>query len=947
VRARNGGGVPARRAVVRWAGRMLRREWRQQVLVLALLTVAVAAAVAATAVGYNAPSSSAADFGTATVRYELDASDPEAASADVATFEDRFGTIDVIGHRSVPVPGSTEDLDVRDQDPDGPYSGPMLSLRDGRYPTGPGETALTDKVATLLDADVGSRVALGRTERTVVGIVENPADLGDEFALVPPGAIGGGGESDIVAVLAKASIDDFLSEPALPTERFAEERDTTEGEVEAAGVLALATIAMLLVALVAAAGFVVAARRRLRQLGLLAAVGATEKHLRLVMLANGMLVGLVAAVLGTAGGLAAWLAMAPRLEGPLGHRIDRFAVPWWLFAAGFVLAVGTATAAAWWPARTTARVPVTAALSARPSPPRSVRRSALVAGLLVALGVAGIATGLDVRHDTANVPLLLGGMVALVAGVLLVGPLAIRVVARLGARSPIAVRLALRDLARYQARSGAALAAISLAVGIAASVVVVANARAHEDAGNLSDRQLLVRLGDDPDPDRSPAELEDAAGQVDRMADQLDDPSVVALDVAVDPASDPTYGPSAVAVARPIDESTYRYVAEPYVATPALLAHYGVDAAAVDPGTEVLTGLPVPRDPVYVNTASPAGPPAVAGIAHVDVPDYSAAPNTFVTPEAVRRHGWRTARAGWLVESARPLTGEQIATATDLAAGTGASAGAGLTVETRDDGSDLAAVRAGATAAGALLALGILAMTIGLIRSEVAGDLRILAATGASGRVRRTVTASTAGVLGLLGVVLGVAGTYVALVAGYSDDLARLGAVPVPSSSRSPPPSRSSPPWPATSSPAPPPTASSPHRRRRDARSGDGAGRDQPLGRLPGDLGDQIEVVVVVEYHEIGGFGRGRDEQVGDLGPPVLTLRGKGVLHVDRSIEHRLVHGDERPRDTGPAHRPMRSGAAGGETRLQISRRAAGHQPALEQGAESGGHLVVVDAGQR
>jgi putative ABC transport system permease protein len=774
-KARKGGGVPARRAVVRWAGRMLRREWRQQVLVLALLTVAVAAAVAATAVGYNAPSSSAADFGTATVRYELDASDPEAASADVATFEDRFGTVDVIRHRSVPVPGSAGDLDLRDQDPDGPYSGPMLSLRDGRYPTSPGETALTDKVAALLHAEVGSRAALGGTERTVVGIVENPADLGDEFALVPPGTVGrGGGDgSDIVAVLAKARIDDFQSEPALPTERFVEERDTAEGELEAAGVLALATIAMLLVALVAAAGFVVAARRRLRQLGLLAAVGATEKHLRLVMLANGMLVGLVAAVLGTAGGLAAWLAIAPQLEGPLGHRIDRFAVPWWLFVAGFVLAVGTATAAAWWPARTTARVPVTAALSARPSPPRSVRRSALVAGLLVVLGVAGIATGLDVRHDKANVPLLLGGMVALVAGVLLVGPLAIRVVARLGARSPIAVRLALRDLARYQARSGAALAAISLAVGIAASVVVVANARAHEDAGNLSDRQLLVRLGDEPDPDRNPAEVEDAAGHVDRMADQLDDPSVVALDVAVDPGSDPTYGPSAVDVARPIDEDLYRYVATPYVATPALLAHYGVDAEAVGSGTEVLTVLPIPQEPVYVNTASPTDPPAVAGIAHVDVPDYSSAPTTFLTPEAVRRHGWRTVRAGWLVESARPLTGEQIAAATDLAGG------AGLTVEARDDGRDLAAVRAGATAAGALLALGILAMTIGLIRSEVAGDLHILAATGASGRVRRTVTASTAGVLGLLGVVLGVAGTYVALVAGYSDDLARLGAVPV------------------------------------------------------------------------------------------------------------------------------------------------------------------------
>ena len=35
------GGAPARRAVVRWSWRLFRREWRQQILVLALLSVAL------------------------------------------------------------------------------------------------------------------------------------------------------------------------------------------------------------------------------------------------------------------------------------------------------------------------------------------------------------------------------------------------------------------------------------------------------------------------------------------------------------------------------------------------------------------------------------------------------------------------------------------------------------------------------------------------------------------------------------------------------------------------------------------------------------------------------------------------------------------------------------------------------------------------------------------
>ena len=59
------GGVPARRAVIRWAWRMFRREWRQQLLVLALIMVAVAATVVGAAVATNTPPPAGAGFGTA------------------------------------------------------------------------------------------------------------------------------------------------------------------------------------------------------------------------------------------------------------------------------------------------------------------------------------------------------------------------------------------------------------------------------------------------------------------------------------------------------------------------------------------------------------------------------------------------------------------------------------------------------------------------------------------------------------------------------------------------------------------------------------------------------------------------------------------------------------------------------------------------------------------
>ena len=88
-----------------------------------------------------------------------------------------------------------------------------------------------------------------------------------------------------------------------------------------------------------------------------------------------------------------------------------------------------------------------------------------------------------------------------------------------------------------------------------------------------------------------------------------------------------------------------------------------------------------------------------------------------------------------------------------------------------------------ATLVGVVLALGILAMTIGLIRSETAGDLRILMATGASRWTRRALTATTAGALAFVGALMGTSAAYVALL-GFSrtsalDGVSSLASVPV------------------------------------------------------------------------------------------------------------------------------------------------------------------------
>jgi putative ABC transport system permease protein len=797
------GGIAARRAVVRWAWRMFRREWRQQVLVVTLLTVAVAAAIGSITITSNAVPVQYYDLGSANQRLTFDASDPRRLQAGLDAARKSFGTLDVIGHRSVPVPGGVESVDYRSQEPGGTYSGDLLTVRRGRYPAGPGEVGVTDGVAELLQVEIGSTLALDGRRRTVVGIVENPSKLSEEFALVSPSSA----SPDHVDVLVGASFESPAADSFYGAlgdrnhSRWAftgshERGSDVSSAAETFAMFSVATVFLLLASLVAAAGFAVVAQRRLRQLGMLTAVGATQKHLRLVLLSNGAVVGMIAAVIGTLAGLALWVVFAPTLESAVDHRIARLSLPWGLIALAVVLTVVGATVAAWWPGRTAARLPVVLALSGRPPSPRPARHSAIAGAALIAVGIACLALSSREREL-----LIIAGILATILGTLLLGPLAIRIFARTAGRAPVAARLALRDLARYQARSGAALAAITLAIGIAATVVVTSSAEEKKEADriaaslpNLSDRQIRVYTGQTEDTDFIPvplatrAELAESAARVRQLAAGLGQATVTPLRKALQPGETPlvTFEGDRAFVAAGLSRQDgpqhWTRGSGLYVATPALLRYLGIDPATVDPSADFLADETVPTDQLVILT--PEGPGNELPVENVQRIDSGqilgsasgetgSVPDSFVTLNGLRRLGWKQVPAGWLVESSRPLTSDQIAAARDLAAE------AGLTIETQQESESYAAPMAIATAAGAILALAILALTVGLIRSEAAGDLRTLTATGATSRIRRTLTAATAGALALLGALLGVAGAYVVMAAMYYDDLGYLGQIPV------------------------------------------------------------------------------------------------------------------------------------------------------------------------
>jgi putative ABC transport system permease protein len=787
------GGVAARRAVIRWAGRLFRREWRQQILVVALLTVAVAAAVGSITLAYNASPADNAEFGAADHLLKFDGADPRTLEADLAAAEKAFGTTEVIGHRSLVVPGGVETIDLRAQDPDGAYGSELLAVRRGGYPVGARQVAVTDGVADLLRVELGSTVALDGRRRTVVGIVENPRKLSDEFALVSPASAG---TPDYVTVLldaSSASMSSFVRRSLADDSAFtgSEERPNDQA-ADTLAMFSVATVFLLLASLIAAASFAVVAQRRLRQLGVLAAIGATQKHLRLVLMANGAIVGAIAAVCGTIAGLALWIALAATLESAVDHRIDRLSLPWGLIAAAVALAAVAATVAAWWPGRAVARLSVMLALSGRPPEPRPARHAAIAAAALIAAGIGCL--GLSGRDRP---PLIVAGIVATIIGTLLLGPLAIRIFAGVAGRLSISPRLALRDLARYQARSGAALAAAALALGIAATIVVVASAERAKEAAvppNLSDRQLRVYMSPPEVPGdpaiEAVAQHKRLAARVRRLAGALDGASVTPLRKAFRPGEATlVVGDTRIRVTidlarRAGNRRLWRPESQLFVATPAVLRYLGVDPTAVDPSSDFLADDSVRTDELVI-------PPSMGSREDVDVTNVQRVETgrrlfgspwgewaagqrpTLITPDGLRRRGWKPVPAGWLVESSRPLTSDQIADARALAADSG------LSIEVRREPASRATAMALATAVGALLALGVLAMTVGLIRSEGASDLRTLTAIGAPSRVRRTLTATTAGALALLGALLGVAGAYVVLAATYYDDLGYLSDVPI------------------------------------------------------------------------------------------------------------------------------------------------------------------------
>ncbi len=265
---------------------------------------------------------------------------------------------------------------------------------------------------------------------------------------------------------------DVLRHPPATAELPESLRDMAASDGQRSGLMVALAAVMLLVSttLLVGPAFAVSATRQRRTLALAASNGAHTPVLRRTVLAQALVLGATSAVLGgslgvlVAYGVVQWTADAayPPFPGPFDVR-----VPTLLAVAA--CATASTLVAALIPARRLGRLDIVGVMrgqsvSPRPSVAVFVAGVALAAlGAALTLGGTGVVDlrGLapTVVSDNGETFVVVGAVVLIVGSLLLV-PVVLTGVGRLGGHLPTSLRMAARDLARHRARSAPSVAAV-------------------------------------------------------------------------------------------------------------------------------------------------------------------------------------------------------------------------------------------------------------------------------------------------------------------------------------------------------------------------------------------------------------------------------------------------------------------------------------------------------
>jgi putative ABC transport system permease protein len=706
----------------------------------------------------------------------------------------------------------------------------ILRQLDGRAPAGPDEVAITPTARERVGAGVGGTISSpdGRTWR-IVGLVENPQSLNSDLVVFRPDASPISARnpswladtpaplawSDVVALNKRGGVGFSRAvmidpPPYDPATMPSQSQDSGEA-FQIATVFAGALI--LEVVLLAAPAFAVGARRRRRELALVAAAGGNPAHLRRIVLADGIVLGAVAAVIGLIlGTFVAW-ATRPLLDDTvMGASPGAFRIFPAALAGLALLAVVSGLLAALVPAWTAARQPVVAALRGLYAVTRLRRRWAVVGLATLVAGIALTGFGASRADDTMS----MAGMVIGEIGLVLCTPALVGLVARLGGRFPLSARIALRDVGRNRAAAAPAISAVLAAVAVStlAGVTLASGTNRYVDSG----QPLVVPAGwvtaqlnvyppgpDLPPPPAPPADAFPALATA--MSNTVpgtvtipigrvrcDDPAEpicylgterpVAQKCPFDNRTDLTRDDQKAAREDPRCETTLRQSYGPAFdqvvidakdlgrlvdldgptldAATAMLRSGGVlvaDRFAVADGHTTLTLSGTTIEARELRAAALALPPTDS-------------PVVVISPEGVAKLGLTSAPAGFIgVTDHKPTQAERDAF---LAAAAKVDGSWQIDVQNPPQPRDEPFLVVLAIVAG-VVTIGAAGIATGLAAAEGRADLTTLAAVGASPGVRRMLSLSRTGIVAGLGSLLGLLaglGAAAAVIAGSNRALA-------------------------------------------------------------------------------------------------------------------------------------------------------------------------------
>jgi putative ABC transport system permease protein len=700
-----------------------------------------------------------------------------------------------------------------------------FELKSGRAPRDRSETLVTPELLERLGGTLGGRLSVPEpeTELTVVGTARQAGMRGVEAVYALPGAVIEPGPPtatddvrravyvvdapplswpQVMALNAQgvsAYDRDIVTHPPARAEVpfYAQLQEEPGGSGVLATILVGALIvglSTLEVVLLAGAAFAVGARRQARALALLAATGGTPRHVRLVVLAGGLVLGMVAAVVGVAGGVAAAAVARPLLERFADTSFARFDVrPLELLAIAAVAFV-TGVLAAIVPARAAARQDVVAGLAGRRGQVSGPRRVPVIGVALTGLGVVAAtigslwtaaqqATGVSSGESYVVAAAIAGGAALAVIGLVVLSPTLVALMGRPAARLPLAPRLALRDAARHRSRSGPAMAAVLAAVGGSAALLLVVAANDDRDRRGyrpmLPEQTAAIPLIDSVSNRTGIEEVERAAGPVLRaLSAQLPvRESVVIPQVRACWDGDCRTVEAATHGDEVLDTAGFAaFGGGGYVVGDGGLLEdvYGIDdararAVLASGGVVALDRALVAGGRVTLDVFAPQGAlPERRRIERVRfAAAFAPAPESLaggvvLSPAAAKRLGMKVRPGAIFLRLDREPTRDEEDAAREAVFATGMRTAP--TVErgyVSSYGLGLLALVLGA----AVITLGAAGISTGLAQADARGDHATLAAVGADPRMRRTLAGFQALSIAGLGTALGVAVGFVPAVA--------------------------------------------------------------------------------------------------------------------------------------------------------------------------------------